>query len=289
VDFSRLRQAYLRALEDGSSQATSGGDFVAMEPGTLRLQPARTKKCGVSWITLGRVSFGRQGPRTRDGARVSRDWPLTLGFRCGTLTILSTRHLSHLCYLAADLLVIIWELHDRQTYTMLLVIANFVCVISTLACFAQIDEIAKLQQKISRCQARSEQVRRAFQENTETWNKVQQLHDLWNYRTMPFLAIMGKIHTKLEDMDREIHIKGTDALRNDKRREWLEHANACLEALDQKLGPARDWIREGGQTDEWKLTIGRRLKNAEMSNDLGTLIQSLPLLTNPALASIEGC
>jgi hypothetical protein len=261
-------------VEDGASLVSTG---------SAASVASTTRKCGVKWLGFGRTRCGRLGPRTGDGARaISTDWPLRVGFLCGSLTVLSRRHLNHLLYFVVDLLLIGWELFNQQTYTGLLVIANFACVISTLACFEQIDEIAKLQQRIAKYQTKSEKVKEDFKQATDNWEKVQQLHDLWNYRTMPFLAIMGKIHHALDDMDREISHEGP---RNDKRLKWLEHANQCLEALDQKLGLANDWTKPGN--DEWKATIGRQLKNAERSDNVDTLIESLPLLTSRNLAALD--
>ncbi|CAK0894782.1 unnamed protein product [Prorocentrum cordatum] len=268
-------------LEEGASFSGS-----IISNGSAASVASSTRKCGVRWLRFGRTGCGRMGPRTRDGARVNTDWPLRVGFLCGNITILSRRHLNHLMYLVLDLLLIGWELVNQQTYTMLLVIANFACVVSTLACFEQIDEIAKLQQRIARYQTKAEKVKEDFKKATDDWERIQQLHDLWNYRTMPFLAIMGKIHHALDDMDREISHEGP---RNDKRLVWLEHANQCLEALDMKLGQASDWTVSGQEplADEWKATIGRQLKNAERSDNVDELIESLPLLTNPKLATLE--
>ncbi|CAK0835019.1 unnamed protein product [Prorocentrum cordatum] len=160
--------------------------------------------------------------------------------------------------------------------TMALLAVNTVCVISTLACFEQLDEIAKLQQRISKYQAMSEKMKVEFKQVNDKWKKVQQLHDLWNYRTMPFLAIMGKIQNALDDKERS----------DDLQVEWLRRANDSLEILDEKLGLASDWTEAGQQprTKEWKETIGRQLRNEEQREDVDELIHFLPMLTNPQLS-----
>lgn len=92
------------------------------------------------------------------------------------------------------------------------VVANAVCVVSTLACFEQIDEIAQLQRRIDKYRRRNNQVQEEHREAKENWAKaseikkstafgnavrcnspllssccccpslVTRLHDLWNYR-----------------------------------------------------------------------------------------------------------
>lgn len=250
-----------------------------------------TSKCGVSWFRCGCSGrFGRQVSRTRDG-NYSREWPLTIAFCCGSITILSRRHLSHLLYFVIDVILIMYEiLTHSQVYAMACVAANAVCVISTLACFEQIDEIAQLQRRIHKYQQRKDQVQERHREAKENWAKVQQLHDLWNYRTQPFLTIMGKIHRALDDKDRE-YARALELARrrgeiidetDEERLEWIRRANQSLECLDQKLGSIQNWTKEGNAplSKEWKETIGRQLREAERQTEINELVQVLPILTN---------
>ncbi|CAK9030583.1 unnamed protein product [Durusdinium trenchii] len=258
-------------------------------------------KCGVSWFrcTCSR-RFGRQVARTRDG-NFSREWPLEIAFCCGSITILSRRHLSHLLYFLVDVSLIVYEvLTHTQVYAMACVAANAVCVVSTLACFEQIDEIAQLQRRIHKYRQRNDQVQERHREAKESWAKVQQLHDLWNYRTQPFLIIMGKIHRALDNQDRE-HARALElarrrgeslsdeSLSTQSRAEWIRRANQSLECLDQKLGNIQNWTKEGNAplAKDWKETIGRQLREAERETEIDKLVQVLPILTSD-LRQIEG-
>mmetsp|Transcript_14393 Transcript_14393/g.29867 ORF Transcript_14393/g.29867 Transcript_14393/m.29867 type:complete len:577 (-) Transcript_14393:15-1745(-) len=248
-------------------------------------------KCGVSWLRLDcRGRFGRQVLRTRDG-NFDREWPLTIAFCCGSITILSRRHLNHLLYFLLDLVLVLYEVLDlSQAYSIALVCCNWLCVLSTLACFEQIDEIAQLQRRICRYRERSDRVQEQHREAKENWAKVQQLHDLWNYRTQPFLSICGKIHRALDNKDREdaralelARRRGEPPEVSEERRlEWLRRANQSLECLDQKLGRVQNWTKEGQAplSKEWKESIGRQLREAERQEQVEQLIQVLPILTS---------
>eukprot|EP00931_Biecheleriopsis_adriatica_P076644 TRINITY_DN50333_c0_g1_i1.p1 TRINITY_DN50333_c0_g1~~TRINITY_DN50333_c0_g1_i1.p1 ORF type:complete len:586 (+),score=98.73 TRINITY_DN50333_c0_g1_i1:92-1849(+) len=267
----------------------TGSNLALEDGGDAEAEPARGK-LGVSWLRLGCTgAFGRQVERTFDRDYV-REYPVTVAFLCGSITILSRRHLNHLIYLLLDLGLIVYEGVIQQDYTMALVIANAICVLSTLACFEQIDEIAHLQRRIQGYRQRSERVKEQHQKANENWAKVQQLHDLWNYRTQPFLIIMGKIHKALDNNDREVARALEVAKRRgtapettcEQRLEWLQLANVSLLCLDKKLGNVADWTKEGRAPldKEWKETIGRQLRDAEREENVEELIQKLPILTS---------
>jgi len=216
---------------------------------------------------------------------------LTIAFCCGSITILSRRHLNHLLYFLLDLVLVLYEVLDlSQAYSIALVCCNWLCVLSTLACFEQIDEIAQLQRRICRYRERSDRVQEQHREAKENWAKVQQLHDLWNYRTQPFLSICGKIHRALDNKDREdaralelARRRGEPPEVSEERRlEWLRRANQSLECLDQKLGRVQNWTKEGQAplSKEWKESIGRQLREAERQEQVEQLIQVLPILTS---------
>lgn len=237
-----------------------------------------TRKCGVSWFRLGfNGHFGRQVERTRDGD-FTRGFPLTVSFCCGSLTILSRRHLNFLIYFLIDVILITLEALSGQVWSMLLVIANGMCVVSILACFEQIDEIAQLQRKIHCYTQRRDKVQEQHRKANENYDKILQLQDLWNYRTMPFLGIMSKVHRALEDKDRKLDRAGGASLPGDDQRlEWFRLANESMEALDMKLGPVKDWTMP--VKHEWKETIGKQLRGAEHCENVDELIGVLPLLT----------
>jgi hypothetical protein len=264
--------------EDGS-----GGPGGPVEP-RPPTSPSSLRKCGVSWFHLSfNGRFGRQVVRTRDGD-FTQSYPITVSFCIGSVTVLSRRHLNFLIYLLLDTLLVLVEGASAQVWSMLLVIANAVCVVSTLACFEQIDEIAQLQRKIDRYTQRRDKVMEQHRRANDNYDKILQLQDLWNYRTMPFLGIMSKVHRALEEKDRRLDREGHGVQDKDKRLEWFRLANESIEALDMKLGPVKDWTMP--VKHEWKETIGRQLRGAEYKEDVDELIGVLPLLTND-LRSLE--
>jgi len=290
------RSGGVRSLEDIRSNPSSASVTPSVTPNVALEEggaPASQQggKCGVSWLRIGcNRKFGRQVSRTID-RDYRREWPLTVSFCCGSITLLSRRHVNHLVYLLLDSGLIIYEGIFGQVVTGVLVSANLICVVSTLACFEQIDEIAQLQRRIHGYRQRSERVKEQHRKANENWTKVQQLHDLWNYRTQPFLIIMGKIHRALDNQDREYARALELARRNDgavtditpeQRLDWIKLANESLDCLDRKLGPIKDWTKDGQAPldKEWKETIGRQLRDAERQEDVDKLVQVLPLLTS---------
>jgi len=292
----------LRYLEDTRSIASSTLSTPSLTPSVEEGGSAATPpggKCGVSWLRIGcNMKFGRQVSRTID-RDYTREWPLTISFLCGSITLLSRRHVNHLVYLVLDSGLMIYEGVWGQVVTTTLVGANLLCVVSTLACFEQIDEIAQLQRRIHGYRQRSERVKEQHRKANENWAKVQQLHDLWNYRTQPFLIIMGKIHRALDNQDREYARALELARRNagavtdvtpEQRLDWIKLANESLECLDRKLGPVKDWTKDGQAPldKEWKETIGRQLREAERQEDVDKLVQVLPLLTSDLRSLQDG-
>merc|ERR550539_600257 len=83
-------------------------------------QPA-DKLCGVSWLHCGcNRRLGRQGVRTRDGD-LARGFPTVVNLCCGSITILSQRHLNFLIYFLIDVLLTSFEGFLHQWVTLVLV------------------------------------------------------------------------------------------------------------------------------------------------------------------------
>mmetsp|Transcript_24272 Transcript_24272/g.76305 ORF Transcript_24272/g.76305 Transcript_24272/m.76305 type:complete len:525 (+) Transcript_24272:71-1645(+) len=253
-----------RSIEDGGSPAATRGAE----------QQAR-RLCGVSWLRLG----GWQGCR-RDRSPTSNGMPYTWYCGCGKLTILSRQHANLLCAFFADIFLILFQLWSDRWTSLVLVSINEVCVVSMLACFEQINEIAQLEQQIHIFEQRSREVEKRRDKYRNNWEKVQQLHDMWLYRTLPSLTIMGKVHTQLafQDMDRRRALAGGKA-GADPRPDFMRHANECLDCLQQKLGPLEDWRNaKDPLADGWKESVGRQLRDCE-SEDLEKVLSKLPVIT----------
>mmetsp|Transcript_120544 Transcript_120544/g.336333 ORF Transcript_120544/g.336333 Transcript_120544/m.336333 type:complete len:534 (+) Transcript_120544:130-1731(+) len=263
-----------RTLEDGSSAPSHSSSFLG--------GAAASRLCGVSWLRCGRVGCCR-----RERSANPSGMPVKFYFGCFMIKILSRSHVNLLLAFVADLLLVIVEVVEERWTSLALVITNVICITSLLACFEQINEIAQLEHQIHVYERRSAEVGQRRDEARSSWEKVQQLHDLWLYRTLPSLSIMGKIHTQLGLLDME----RTRALANgsteaDPRPEFLLHANECLNCLQQRLGSLEDWRTAKEPLSElWKDTIGKQLRDCE-DQGLEEVLQKLPII-NTDLRNLE--
>lgn len=207
--------------------------------------------------------------------------PLSVYFGFGMIKIMSRQHANLLCAFIGDIALIIFELYSEQWGSLILVIVNEICLISMLACFEQINEIALLEQQIQVYEQRNVEVGRRRDEARDNWEKVQQLHDLWLFRTLPSLSIMGKVQNHLADMDlaRKSSLADGNAPA-DERAEFLRLANQSLDVLDRKLGPLEDWRTNGRLAEAWKESIGKQLRDCEQEHDLNQLLGRLPIITS---------
>mmetsp|Transcript_85177 Transcript_85177/g.241346 ORF Transcript_85177/g.241346 Transcript_85177/m.241346 type:complete len:529 (+) Transcript_85177:77-1663(+) len=261
-----------RSIEDGGSFAASARSL-AGESRPL---------CGASWLRCGR--FHRYG---RERAATATGMPCTLYGGCVKVVLLSRQHVNLLIAFFADLFLVLFELSNDRWSNLTMVVVNEVCITSMLACFEQINEIALLERQIHRYEQRSQEVAKRRDDARDQWERVQQLHDLWLFRTLPSLTILGKIHNKLgfHDMDRR---KALSAGRTeeDPRPEFIRHANECLDCLQQKLGPLEDWKNaKEPLAEEWKESIGKQLRDCE-GEDIERIMHKLPII-NTDFRSLE--
>eukprot|EP00929_Paragymnodinium_shiwhaense_P058259 TRINITY_DN29168_c0_g1_i1.p1 TRINITY_DN29168_c0_g1~~TRINITY_DN29168_c0_g1_i1.p1 ORF type:complete len:586 (-),score=138.06 TRINITY_DN29168_c0_g1_i1:235-1992(-) len=251
------------------------------------LQESDQGKCGITWLQLGRW----RGCYARGNQSSPDRLPWVCACGIFKLRILSKTHCIMLMAFFLDIGMFLYELVEIRFVSLLLVIINEICVVSLLACFEQIDEIAKLEKAISACEEENAKISKRRDAVKEKWEKVQQMHELWKYRSLPCLQIMGRVHREIEAQDRAIR----DATREqraqitDDRRELLELANQSLFALDRKLGTIEEWTNPNGKKKEWKETVGRQLQQARTKAPaLQDVLIALPLATNSSyLANVD--
>lgn len=272
----RLRMSLTASVASAASASIASSADV--EDGSVfqstHMQPEG--KCGISWLRL--VACKRCGCERSTSAD---GMPLTLFLGFIELRILSRVHANLLVSFLVDIPLIFFEMCTGRWTSFGLVALNEVCVSSMLACFEQINEIAQLERQIHVYERRSEEVAERRDEARRNWEQVQQLHDLWLYRTLPCLSIMGQIHSHLVDEDMAVkEAQADNRAHADPRPEFLRHANQSLLCLEQKLGPLNDWCKDGPISDEWKQSVGRQLKDCEKTGDVHELIQMLPIITS---------
>jgi len=241
-------------------------------------------RCRMSWVTCGRFGCCR-----RERSDSVNGMPVTFLFGCVKLRVLSRSHANLLFAFLADILLIVFEAYTDRWPSFILVILNEACVVSMLACFDHINEIAQLERQIHVIEQRKEDVRQRRDEATESWSKVEQLHDLWKYRTLPSLMIMGKVHKELHALDVQrmsaLH-SGNDQV-EDQRVNFLRRANDCLEVTQRQLGDLQDW-RGQQPRKEWKDTFGQELlgwEHASLNDVLSTMEDPRMLRLPPPTAT----
>eukprot|EP00927_Polykrikos_kofoidii_P020364 TRINITY_DN19645_c0_g1_i1.p1 TRINITY_DN19645_c0_g1~~TRINITY_DN19645_c0_g1_i1.p1 ORF type:complete len:533 (+),score=89.68 TRINITY_DN19645_c0_g1_i1:55-1653(+) len=232
-------------------------------------------KCGISWISCGRTTCGRVTSQSIDKL------PATYSFCCCSLVVLSKSHASLIFCVFLDLVFLGGGIFIKPNPIMIAtVFLNLAAVITVLACFEQIDELAKLEHQILQFEKRNEEVKEERQEAMANWEKVERLHDLWLYRTLPVLGIMGKVHAHLEDEDMlrsEKLADGEDV--QDTRPVFLRLANVTLDCLEQNLGALDSWMSQNSG-DEWKQGVGKEMQEIENVNNIHDLLRQLPNISD---------
>eukprot|EP00931_Biecheleriopsis_adriatica_P109848 TRINITY_DN84118_c0_g1_i1.p1 TRINITY_DN84118_c0_g1~~TRINITY_DN84118_c0_g1_i1.p1 ORF type:complete len:459 (-),score=90.91 TRINITY_DN84118_c0_g1_i1:121-1329(-) len=227
------------------------------------------QKCGFSWIRFKCAGCGLQVERTRDRNFVW-DWPLTIGLCIISVTVLSSRHAQHLSLLLLDIPFMVLSVSASKPFLTALFGVNLLCLLSILLCFEQIDEIAKLQRMQAVYKVKRKKLEAKAQRARDRWVKVQQLFDLWNYRTQPFLSIMGKLQRCLDSNDRyHSHRPPQERTKEAElqRVRWLQCINQQLTALDQHL-EAVPWTTEEAQDSVKRQMLGRQLREAEFEENI---------------------
>eukprot|EP00450_Noctiluca_scintillans_P014941 CAMPEP_0194530894 /NCGR_PEP_ID=MMETSP0253-20130528/68014_1 /TAXON_ID=2966 /ORGANISM="Noctiluca scintillans" /LENGTH=513 /DNA_ID=CAMNT_0039376191 /DNA_START=103 /DNA_END=1642 /DNA_ORIENTATION=- len=261
-----------RRLEDGLSAPPASHTAVPVRPTGCC---GEAGYCGVSWVRFCPGRCGRvQNPNSMNGM------PSTWHFCFVTVRFLSVTHVNLILGFFVDIALLLFELTTQRWASLLLVAINEICVLSLLGSFEAINEVAQLERQIHMFQSRNEEVGRRRDDMKNNWEKVMQLQDLWLYRTLPCLSILGRIHNHLADETLIIEEGLADGLSvGDGRLEFLNLANESLDVLDRKLGTMESWRSGGPLDEEWKASIGKQLQAADTEQDLMTLIASLPILT----------
>jgi len=273
------------AISDGSSFSSGSGrapgvETFADESGISARVVNPKGKCGVTWL-----SCTRSCACTRRSSSTEDRFPVTYAACIVRVKILSRQHANIIFAFWMDIALLAFELLSQRWASLALVAFNEVCIVSVLACFEQLNDIAILERQIETFQRHNEQAKEKHAKAMDDWQKVEQLHDLWEFRTMPSLAIYEKVHAKLEDNDSELK-RGT--MTGERRLEYLRYANAQLQVLDLKFGTMEEWRGIERLDEEWKATIGRNIKDrAEGDVDADSLLKVMPFLLSKDLHQLE--
>lgn len=203
--------------------------------------------------------------------------PVKICFLCGELRVLSRMHIGFMLLFWMDALLIFFEVAARRPFGFLLIVTNLICVISVLACFEQINEIAVLDREIHILEEQTAELVKKNDKVQKDWQQVTKLHELWKYRTLPTLCYMHKIHDHLKD---KVYgeIENADLSNVD----FLRFANQRLHCLNEFMGPLEDWRgREEPLDKEWVDKVGADLSELEKEQDVLIMLSKLPKPKNP--------
>jgi len=204
---------------------------------------------------------------------------------CVRLKVMSRQHANLLFAFWMDIALVLFEVVSVRWASVALVTINEICVISILACFEQLNDIAILERQIETYARHNQDVSKKHEKAMDDWKMFEQLHDLWEYRTMPSLAFYEKVHLRLENKDQECK---RGMLAPEARLEWFRYANAQLNVLELKFGPVEDWRGAEPLDEEWKSTRGRQLKERSNSDaDVDQLLKIMPFMLSKNLLQLE--
>lgn len=288
IDAFNVRVRFLQRAEEPLLAKT---DRVApLQNGDVELETAGSRstyaswlvgahsKCGMTWVKCGKgVPFC--GYEFHPGTEDRMPQMLHL-FRCLSIKILSKQHRWYLLAFFMDVGLLIFEMFCRQHLSFILVFINAICLASMLLCFEQIDEIARIERQTHILQIHSTQVSKRHEDLKKDWEKADQFHELWKYRTLPLLSIMDNVQDYLLE-DECNHFDS-----HDRDLECLTQANSAIASVEQKLGSVEGWLGDQVLSDEWKGTVGKRLLECERMEraEIPSLLNQLPDIVSKGLA-----
>merc|ERR1711957_1015501 len=95
--------------------------------------------------------------------------------------------------------------------------------------FEEIDVVQQLEREVKSLELENQRVLKQRDDMNKFWRKVQELTELWLYRTTPRLDLVKELHSHLEDMDASGLIS------------TITEVNRQLTDLEGKLGSIKDW------------------------------------------------
>jgi len=227
------------ALLEKQSREVRGGRRKT-SPWALALNMQRTgTHCmnQISWLTFGCRCDWHIEAKLRE-----RGYPKVFNFGCGCLVLLSREHVALLCGFCFGWAIFIIELVSekiRPVSLATILVVEFI-LFWTLVRFEAIDILQRLEREKKKLEDAKEEVHRKQAAMEDFWKPIQNLYDLWHYRTTPVLAIFTELQHHLEDID------NPDAI------DQFMLVNCKMQALTERLGNLGDWCSDGQISIEQK-------------------------------------
>jgi hypothetical protein len=201
-------------------------------------------------------SFSNQRRERNSASFLSRNEVGLCGFRWG---VLSRAHARLIFAFAFGSLVTALEvkrnfqgpgLHISALRMLLELIIVQICIAVLLSRFAEFDKVQRSDKEIKELRKIQEETTQQQEKMNEFWNVVDQLSDVWLYRTMPRMSLYKQVFVLLKDASE----------RNDKRMiTWMETGNRRLAFLDSNIGELSDWCNEGSLKSVAKKAFGKEI------------------------------
>jgi len=214
----------------------------------MRMKVAKKRIRLPAWIVCGRG--GTDAPVAPMEGEV---FPKELSCGCCSLVLLSREHISLMLGLIAGICLIPFDLTSSpDPIFILLTFLMVVSLVLLLARFEEVDAIQTLEREVRQLQAKTEKVQKESEEIKVFWEEVQQVADIWLYRTVPRLDLHKEVHVCLEDSK-----SGKDLLKA------LAQANEGFAYIEDSIGDVMLWHGKQGQlTKDTKTSFQKALNNA---------------------------
>jgi len=241
-----------------------------------------------SWFQLG----PGHGLGVNTAGEAGEPFPKEVKFGCGRLVVLSSEHLMLLLGFVVGLALLIFQAWDvayalaskaggkRTSWIPVsiyisiaqLLIAEL-CVFTMLLKFEEIDIVQQLEREVRELHKQNERVGQQRERMRGFWNNVQQLTELWLYRTVPRLDLYKEIHSQLEDTNEDLLMK-------------ISSVNQSLEDLEARLGNLQAWRNDGTVTIEEKKGFGKAVNALCQEQELDEVLVKLEELTSTGMQSL---
>jgi hypothetical protein len=139
-----------------------------------------------------------------------------------------------------------------------------ICMFVLLIRFEELDEVQRLQKEIRDLQKAEAEVSQHKQKMYEFWSAVQELADVWIYRTIPRMVLYNELFVLLRDAP------------DGKVVPWMQKANSCLSQLELNIGSLDGWRTEGSLKLVAKKAFGKEINRLCQSQSFEKITDGLP-------------
>jgi len=230
--------------------------------------PAEVQEC--SWC-----SFCQPGTPCAFSKHEEDWWPVLISLSVCQMKLLCREHAQMVLGIAVGALLTVvnltspmwnhgvpvaeafWETAPIGIYT--------ACLAVLVVSIERICQLLRLEREVSKLKEQRERVAAVNKEMGVFWSDVQQLTDLWLYRTIPRLDLFKEFNYHLSDADPKTIVG------------QLRDVNNRLEQMENAIGSLKEW-RERQKVEaeaEWQRSLGEGVNRVIRSSQSSNLINVL--------------